>query len=99
MFLMDKKSGRLYVTGIEGYKQIDEKGLLFLSESVIVAGALREDKGEPVPFIPDSKIQGTPAAESTRVRLKASTGKREAMKQKEPLTPDQLLENGTNSSI
>ena len=27
MFLMDKKSGHLYVTGIEGYKPIDEKGL------------------------------------------------------------------------
>ena len=47
---------------------------------------------EPVPFMPDSKIQGTHAAESTRVPLKASTGKREAMEQKEPLTPDQLLE-------
>ena len=86
MFLMDKKSGHLYVTGIEEYKQIDEKGLLFPSESMIVAGALGEDKGEPVPFMPDSKIQGTPAAEST------TTGKREAMEQKEPLTPDQLLE-------
>ena len=92
MFLMDKRSGHLYVTGVEGYKHIDEKGLLFPSESMIVAGALGEDKGEPVPFIPDSKIQGTPAAESTRVPLKASTGKREAMEQKEPLTPDQLLE-------
>ena len=59
---------------------------------MIVAGALGEDKGEPVPFMPDSKIHGTPAAESTRVPLKASTGKREAMEQKEPLTPDQLLE-------
>ena len=92
MFLMDKKSGHLYVAGIEGYKQIDEKGLLFPSESMIVAGALGEDKGEPVPFMLDSKIQGTPAAESTRVPLKASTGKRKAMEQKEPLTPDQLLE-------
>ena len=92
MFLMDKKSGHLYVAGIEGYKQIDEKGLLFPLESMIVAGALGEDKGEPVPFTLDSKIQGTHAAESTRVPLKASTGKREAMEQKEPLTPDQLLE-------
>ena len=40
----------------------------------------------------DSKIQGTPAAESTRVLLKASIIKREVMEQKEPLTPDQLLE-------
>ena len=92
MFLMDKRSGHLCVTGIEGYKQIDEKELLFPSESMIVAGALGEDKGEPVPFMPDSKIQGTPVAESTRVPLKASTGKKEAMEQKEPLTPDQLLE-------
>ena len=36
MFLMDTKSGHLYVTGIEGYKQIDEKALLFPSESMIV---------------------------------------------------------------
>ena len=88
MLLMDKKSGHLYVTSIEGYKQIDEKGLLFPSESMIVAGALGEDKGEQVPFMPDSKIQVTPVAEFTRVPLKASTGKREAMEQKEPLTPD-----------
>ena len=92
MFLMNKKSGHLYIAGIEGYKQIDEKGLLFPSESMIIVGALEEDKGEPVPFMLDSKIQGTPAAKSTRVPLKASTGKRETMKQKEPLTPDQLLE-------
>ena len=43
---------------------------------MIVAGALGEDKGEAVPFMLDSKIQGTPAAESTRVPLKASTGKK-----------------------
>ena len=30
MYLMDRKSGHLYITGIEGYKQIDEKGLLYL---------------------------------------------------------------------
>ena len=82
MFLMDKKSGHLYVPGIEGYKQIDEKGLLFPSESMIVAGALGEDKGEPVPFMLDSKIKGTSAAESTKVPLKASTGKRETMEKK-----------------
>ena len=29
MFLMDKKSGHLYIAGIEGYKQIDEKGSCF----------------------------------------------------------------------
>ena len=92
MFLMDKRFEHLYIAGIEGYEQIDEKGLLFPSELMIVAGALGEDKGEPVPFMLDSKIQGTPAAESTRVPLKASTGKRETMKQKEPLIPDQLFE-------
>ena len=57
-----------------------------------VAGAQEENRGEPTPFMPDSKIQGTPTAESTRVPLKTSTGKRESKKQKEPLTPDQLLE-------
>ena len=59
---------------------------------MIVAGALGEDKGEPVPFMPNSKTQGTPAAKSTRVPLKTSTEKRETMKQKKPLDPDQLLE-------
>ena len=49
-------------------------------------------RGEPMPFMPDSKIQETPTAESTRVPLKTSTEKREAKEQKEPLTPDQLLE-------
>ena len=81
MFLMDKRFRHLYIAGIEGYEQIDEKGLLFPSESMIVVGALGEDKGESVPFMPDSKIQGTSAAESTRVPLKTSTGKREITKQ------------------
>ena len=40
MYLMDRKSGNLYTTGVEGYRQIDEKGLLYPSESMIVAGAL-----------------------------------------------------------
>ena len=59
---------------------------------MIVAGALEENRGEPEPFMPDSKIQRTYTAESTRVPLKTSTKQREAKKQKEPLTPDQLLE-------
>ena len=67
IYLMDRKSGHLYITNIEGYKQIDEKGLLYPSESMIVAGALEENRGEPALFIPDSKIQGTPTAESTRI--------------------------------
>ena len=91
MYLMDRNSGHLYITSMEGYKQIDEKGLLYPSESMIVAGVLEENRGEPALFMPDSKIQGTPTAESTRVPLKTSTEKREAKKQKEPLTPDQLL--------
>ena len=92
MFLMDRKSGHLYITGIEGYKQIDEKGLLYPSESMTVAGALEENRGGPTLFMPDSKIQGTPTAESTRIPLKTSTRKREAKEQTEPLTPGQLLE-------
>ena len=43
VILMDRKSGHLYTTGVEGYKQIDEKGLLYPSESMIVAGALEEN--------------------------------------------------------
>ena len=92
MYLMARKSGHLYITGIEGYKQIDEKGLLYPSESMIVAGDLEENRGEPTPFMPDSKIQGTPTTESTRIPLKTSIEKREAKEQTEPLTPDQLLE-------
>ena len=72
IFLMDKKSGHLYIAGIEGYKQIDEKRVLFPSESMIVVGALGEDKGE----------------HQRSILQEAS----EAMEQKEPLTPDQLLE-------
>ena len=92
MYLMDRKSEHLYTTGVEGYKQIDEKGLLYPSESMVVAGTLEENRGKPMPFIQDSKIQGIPTAESTRVPLKTSTEKREAKEQKEPLTPNQLLE-------
>ena len=92
MYLMDRKSGHFYITGIKGYEQIDEMGLLYPSESMIVAGALEENRGGSTPFMPDSEIQGTPAAESTRIPLKTSTEKRKAKKQTEPLTPDQLLE-------
>ena len=87
MYLMDRKSGHLYITGTEGYKQIDEKGLLYPSESMIVAGVLKENRGEPTPFMPDSKIQGTPTAESTRKPFKTSTEKREAKEQTEPFDP------------
>ena len=50
MCLMDRKSGHLYTAGIGGYRQIDEKGLLYPSESMIVAGALEENRGKPAPF-------------------------------------------------
>ena len=59
---------------------------------MIVAGALEENKGEPTPFMPDSKIQETPTAEPTRIALKTCTEKREAKEQKEPLSPDQIAE-------
>ena len=36
-YLMDKRSGHLYVLHEEGYKQIKEKGLLYPSESMIMA--------------------------------------------------------------
>ena len=39
-YLMDWKSGHLYVLDEKGYKQIQEKGLLYLLESMIIAGAL-----------------------------------------------------------
>ena len=92
MYLMERKSGHLFVTGIEGYKQIDEKGLLYPSESMIKAGALEENRGGPTLLMPDSKVQGTPTAESNGIPLKASTEKRETKEQTEPVTPDQLLE-------
>ena len=90
MYLMDRKSGHLYTTSVKGYIQIDKKGLLYPSKSMIVAGALGENRGEPMPFMQDSKIQGTHTAAYTRVPLKTSTEKREAKEQKEPLTPNQL---------
>ena len=37
-YLMDKKSGHLYVLNEQGYMQIEEKGLLYPSESMIIAG-------------------------------------------------------------
>ena len=76
MYLMDKKSGYLYTTGIGGYRQIEEKGLLYPSESMIVAGTLEKNRPEPASFVVDSKIQGTPAAESTRVPLRTSIEKK-----------------------
>ena len=85
LYLLDKRSGNLYVIGIEGYKKIEEKRLLFPSESMIMAGALEREVGEPQPSMQISKMQATPAAESTRIPLRTSTKKRE-----KSLTSEQL---------
>ena len=87
MFLLDKRSGNLYVLEAEEYKKIEEKGLLFPSESMIMAGALEREVGEPQPSIQISKMQTTPAAESTRIPLRTSTEKRE-----KSLSSEQLLD-------
>ena len=91
-YLMDKKSGHLYVLNEQGYTRIEEKGLLYPSESMIIAGALGENKGNPFMNTQSSRLPGMPAAESTRVPLKTSTDKREVKEKKEPLTPEGLLE-------
>ena len=91
-YLMDRKSGHLYVLDEKGYKQIEEKGLLYPSEFMIIAGALDENRGNPFIITQSSKFPETPAAESTRVPLKTSTDKREVKEKKELLTPDGLLE-------
>ena len=67
IFLLDKKSGYLYVLKAGEYRKIDERGLLFPSESMIMAGALEREVGEPQPSMQISKMQTTPAAESTRI--------------------------------
>ena len=91
-YLMDRKSGHLYVLDKKGYKQIKEKGLLYPSESMIIAGALDDNRGNPFVITQSSRLPETPAAESTRVPLKTSTDKREVKEKKELLTPDGLLE-------
>ena len=91
-YLMDRKSGYLYVLNEKGYRQIEEKGLLYPSESMIIAGALDENRGNPFVITQSSRLPEMPAAESTRVPLKTSTDKREVKEKKEPLTPDGLLE-------
>ena len=91
-YLMDKKPGHLYVLNEQGYMQIEEKGLLYPSESMIIVGALGENKGNPFVITQSSRLPEMPAAESTRVSLKTSTDKREVKEKKEPLTPEGLLE-------
>ena len=87
LYLLDKRSGNLYVLEAEEYKKIEEKGLLFLSEFMIMAGSQEREIGEPQPSMQISKMQATPAAESTRIPLRTSTEKRE-----KPLTSEQLLD-------
>ena len=38
LYLLDKRSGNLYMLKAEEYEKIEEKGLLFPSESMIKAG-------------------------------------------------------------
>ena len=85
--LLDKRSGNLYMMKAEEYKKIEEKGLPFPSESMIMAGALEREIGEPQPSMQISKMHATPAAESTRIPLRASIEKRE-----KSLTSEQLLD-------
>ena len=92
IYLMDRKSGHLYVLDEKGYKQIEEKGLLYPSESMIIAGSLDDNRSNPFVMTQSSKLPETPMAESTRVPLKTSTDKREVKEKKELLTPDGLLE-------
>ena len=91
-YLMDKKSGHLYVLNEKGYRQIEEKGLLYPSESMIIAGALDKNRGNPFVITQSSRLPEMPVAESTRVPLKTSTDKREVKEKKGLLTPDGLLE-------
>ena len=63
LYLLDKRSGNLYMMEAEEYKKIEEKGLLFPSESMIMAGALEWEVGEPQPSMQISKMQATPAAD------------------------------------
>ena len=89
---MDRKSGHLYVLDEKGYRQIEEKGLLYPSESMIIAGALDENRSNPFVMTQSSRLPETPTAESTRVPFKTSTDKREVKEKKELKTPDGLLE-------
>ena len=91
IYLMDRKSGHLYVLNEKEYKQIEERDL-YPSESMIIAGALDENRSNPFVMTRSSKFPETPTAESTRVPLKTSTDKREVEEKKDLLTPDGLLE-------
>ena len=77
----------MYVLKAGEYKKIEERGLLFPSESMIMAGALEREVDEPQPSMQISKMQTTPTAESTRIPLRTSTEKRE-----KSLSSEQLLD-------
>ena len=98
-YLMDKKSGHLYVLNEQGYMLIEEKGLLYPSESMIIAGVLDENKGNPFMNTQSSRLPGTPVAESTRVPLKTPTKKREEKEKNAPLTPVRFVRKGTNQVV
>ena len=88
----------MYVLDEKGYEQIDEKGLLFPLESMIIAGALEDNRSNPFIITQSSKLPETPTAESTRVPLNTSTDKREVREKEEPLIPDGLLEKEQTDS-
>ena len=56
LYLLDKRSRNLYMMEAEEYKKIEEKGLLFPSEAMIMAGALEREIGEPQPSMQISKM-------------------------------------------
>ena len=87
IFLLDRRSGHLYILEAGEYRKIEEKGLLFPSESMIMTGALEREVAESQPSMQISKMQTTPAAESTRIPLKTSTEKKE-----KSLSSEQLLD-------
>ena len=94
-YLMDRRSGHLYVLYEEGYKRIEEKGLLYPSESMIMAGALDENRDNPFVNTQGSSLPETPMAESTRVPSKTPTDKGGVEEKRELLTPNGLLEKKT----
>ena len=73
-------------------QRLRKRGLLYPSESMIIAGALGENKGNPFSNTQNSRFPEMPAAESTRVPLKTSTDRREIKEKKEPMTPEGLME-------
>ena len=95
---MDRKSGHLYVLDEKGCKQIEEKELLYPLESMIIAGALDENRGNPFVMTRSSKLPETPTAESTRVPLKTSTDKKE-VKEKKTLNTRWITRERTNRVV